>query len=126
MVHLGPFIEEGEASMETVPRLIFHIEKIEEEALEEQMEGDKPAAEKEVSGGFMADREAVQQKRQAVNKQPVRMQNRLTKWLSPWTKMKRQSPRTKRKWQSPRTKMKRWWRLEVREGNQGQPLPSPE
>ena len=48
--------------METVPKLIGHMEKVEEEDLEEQMEqteGGHPAAEKEVSGGLMADREVA-------------------------------------------------------------------
>ena len=52
-------VEEGEASVETVPRLISHVEKVAEEELEEQTEGDQPGAEKEVSGGLMADREAA-------------------------------------------------------------------
>ena len=52
-------VEEGEASVETVPKLIGHIEKVKEEELEEQTEGDKPAAEKEVGGGLTADKEAA-------------------------------------------------------------------
>ena len=52
-------VEEGETLMETVPKLIGHIEKVEQEEFEEQPEGDRPVAEKEVSGGLMADREAA-------------------------------------------------------------------
>ena len=47
---------------ETVPKLIGHMEKVEEEHLDEQMEqteGGHPAAEKEVGGRLMADREAA-------------------------------------------------------------------
>ena len=42
-----------------VPKLIGHIEKVEQEEFEEQPEGDRPVAEKEVSGGLTADREAA-------------------------------------------------------------------
>ena len=42
-----------------VPKLIGHIEKVEQEEFEEQPEGDRPVAEKEVSGGLTADREAT-------------------------------------------------------------------
>ena len=52
-------VGEGEASKEMVPRLIGHVEKVEEEELEEQTEGDQSAAEKEVGGGLMANREAA-------------------------------------------------------------------
>ena len=52
-------VEEGETSTETVPKLIGHIEKVEQEEFEEQPEGDRPVAEKEVSGGLMADREVA-------------------------------------------------------------------
>ena len=52
-------VEEGETLTETVPKLIGHIEKVEQEELEEQPEGDRPVAEKEVSGGLMADREVA-------------------------------------------------------------------
>ena len=52
-------VEEGETSMEMVPKLIGHVEKVEEEEFEEQLEGDRPVAEKEVSGGLTADKEAA-------------------------------------------------------------------
>ena len=55
-------VEAGEVSAEMVPKLIGHMEKVEEEDLDEQMEqteGGHPAAEKEVSGGLMANREAA-------------------------------------------------------------------
>ena len=52
-------VEEGETSMETVPKLIGHIEKVEQEEFEEKPEGDRPVAEKEVSGGLTADREVA-------------------------------------------------------------------
>ena len=45
-------VEEGETSTEMVPKLIGHVEKVEEEEFEEQPEGDRPVAEKEVSGGL--------------------------------------------------------------------------
>ena len=55
-------VEAGEVSVETVPKLIGHMEKVEEEDLDERMEqteGGHPAAEKEVSGRLMADREVA-------------------------------------------------------------------
>ena len=55
-------VEAGEVSVETVPKLIGHVEKVEEEDLDEQMEqteGGHPAAEKEVGGGLTAYREAA-------------------------------------------------------------------
>ena len=55
-------VEAGEVSAETVSKLIGHVEKVEEEDLDEQMEqteGGHPAAEKEVSGGLIADREVA-------------------------------------------------------------------
>ena len=55
-------VEAGEVSAETVPKLIGHMEKVEEEDLDEQMEqteGGHPAAEKEVGGRLMADRGAA-------------------------------------------------------------------
>ena len=55
-------VEAGEVSAETVPKLISHVEKVEEEDLDEQMEqteGGHPAAEKEVGGGLTADREVA-------------------------------------------------------------------
>ena len=55
-------VEVGEVSAETVPKLIGHVEKVEEEDLDEQMEqteGGHPAAEKEVGGRLMADREVA-------------------------------------------------------------------
>ena len=55
-------VEAGEVSAETVPKLIGHMEKVEEDDLDEQMEqteGGHPAAEKEVSGGLTADRGAA-------------------------------------------------------------------
>ena len=52
-------VEEGETSTETVPKLIGHVEKVEQEEFEEQPEGDRPVAEKEASGGLMTDREAT-------------------------------------------------------------------
>ena len=51
--------EAAEISVETVPKLIGHMEKVEEEGLDEQMEqteGGHPAAEEEVGGGLTADR----------------------------------------------------------------------
>ena len=45
--------------METVPKLIGHVEKVEQEEFKEQPEGDRPVAEKEVSGGLTADREVA-------------------------------------------------------------------
>ena len=52
-------VEEGETSTEMVPKLIGHVEKVEQEEFEEQLEGDRPVAEKEVSVGLTADREAA-------------------------------------------------------------------
>ena len=55
-------VEVGEVLVETVPKLIGHVEKVEEEDLDEQMEqteGGHPAAEKEVGCGLTADREAA-------------------------------------------------------------------
>ena len=55
-------VEAGEVSAEMVPKLISHMEKVEKEDLDEQMEqteGGHPAAEKEVGGGLTADREAA-------------------------------------------------------------------
>ena len=52
-------VEEGEASTETVPRLVGHIEKVEPEEFEEQPEDDRPVAENEVSGRLTADWEAT-------------------------------------------------------------------
>ena len=55
-------VEAGEVSAESVPKLIGHVEKVEEEDLDEQMgqtEGGHPAAEKEVGGGLTADREVA-------------------------------------------------------------------
>ena len=52
-------VEVGEVSAETVPKLIGHVKKVEEEDLDEQMEqteGGHPAAEKEVGVGLTADR----------------------------------------------------------------------
>ena len=48
-------VEAGEVLAETVPKLIRHVEKVQEEDLDKQMEqteGGHPAAEKEVSGGW--------------------------------------------------------------------------
>ena len=42
-----------------MPKLIGHIEKVEEEELEEQLEGDETAVEKNVGGGLTADKGAV-------------------------------------------------------------------
>ena len=53
-------VEVGEVSAETVPKVIGHVEKVEEEGLEEQMEqtgGGHPAAGEEVGGGLMADKD---------------------------------------------------------------------
>ena len=47
-------VEEGESSVETVPKLIGHIEKMEEEEIEGEQEGDKAVAVEEVSGRQMA------------------------------------------------------------------------
>ena len=55
-------MEAREVSMETVPKLIGHVEKVEREDVdkeEEQIEGDYPAVGKEVSGGLTADREVT-------------------------------------------------------------------
>ena len=55
-------VEAGEVSAETVPKLIGHVEKVEKEDLDEQMEqteGGHAAAEKEVGGRLTADREAA-------------------------------------------------------------------
>ena len=55
-------LEAGEVSAEMVPKLIGHVEKVEEEVLDEQMEqteGGHPAAEKEVGSGLTADREVA-------------------------------------------------------------------
>ena len=55
-------VEAGEVLAETVQKLIGHMEKVEEEDLDKQMEqtkGGHPAAKKEVGGGLMADREAA-------------------------------------------------------------------
>ena len=55
-------MEAGEVSAETVPKLIGHVEKVEKEDVDEereQIEGDNPAAEKEVGGRLMANREAA-------------------------------------------------------------------
>ena len=55
-------VEAGEVSAEMVPKLIGHMEKVEEEDLDKQMEqteGDHPAAEKEVGDRLTADREAA-------------------------------------------------------------------
>ena len=55
-------VEVGEVSAKMVPKLIGHMEKVEEEDLDEQMEqteGDHPAAKKEVGGGLMANREVT-------------------------------------------------------------------
>ena len=55
-------VEAGEVSEEMVPKLIGHVEKVEEEDLDKQMEqteGGHPAAEKEIGGGLTADREAA-------------------------------------------------------------------
>ena len=49
-------VEEGETLAETVPKLIGHVEKVEQEEFKEQSEGDRPV---EVSGSLMADREAA-------------------------------------------------------------------
>ena len=54
--------ETGEVSMETVPKLIGHVEKVEREDVDEEeepIEGDDPAVGKEVGGGLTADREAT-------------------------------------------------------------------
>ena len=48
--------EEGESSVETVPKLIGHIEKMEEEEIEGEQEGDTAVAAEEVGGGQTADR----------------------------------------------------------------------
>ena len=42
-----------------MPKLIGHIEKVEEEEIEDEQEGHKAVAEKEVSGGQTADRRAA-------------------------------------------------------------------
>ena len=55
-------MEAGEVSTEMVPKLIGHVEKVEEEDVDkegEQIEGDDPAAEKEVGGRLMANKEAT-------------------------------------------------------------------
>ena len=55
-------VEAGEVSVEMVPKLIGHVEKVEEQDLDEQVEQTEvghPAAEKEVSGGLTADEEVA-------------------------------------------------------------------
>ena len=55
-------VEAGEVSAETVPKLIGHMEKVEEEGLDEQMEqteGGHAAAEEEVGGRLIANRGAA-------------------------------------------------------------------
>ena len=54
-------VEVGEVSAETVPKLIGHVERVEEDLDKqmEQIESGHPAAEKEVGGGLTADRDAV-------------------------------------------------------------------
>ena len=55
-------VEAGEFSVETVPKLISHMEKVEKEDLDkkmEQTEGGHPAAEKEVGGGLTANKEVA-------------------------------------------------------------------
>ena len=55
-------VEAGEVSAETVPKLIGHVEKVEEQDLDEQVEQTEvghPAAEKEVGGGLTADEEVA-------------------------------------------------------------------
>ena len=55
-------VEAGEVSAETVPKLIGHMEKVEEECLEEQMEqtgGGHPAAGEEVGDRLTADKEVA-------------------------------------------------------------------
>ena len=55
-------VEAGEVSAEMVPKLIGHVEKVEEEGIEEQMEqteGGHPAAEEEVGGGLTANKEVA-------------------------------------------------------------------
>ena len=52
-------VEERETSTETVPKLIGYVEKVEQEEFEEQLEGDGPVAEKEVSGSLTTDRKAA-------------------------------------------------------------------
>ena len=50
-------MQRGEASMETFPQIIGHVEKVEEEETPEQPEqpeGEQPAAEKGDGGGLMA------------------------------------------------------------------------
>ena len=89
-------VEEGETSTKTVPKLIGHVEKVEQEEFEEQPEGDRPVAEKEVSGGLTADREAAAAGE--IGGEQVTSENKLTKRLSPWTKVKWQNPWIKTKW----------------------------
>ena len=51
-------VEQGESSVETVPKLIGHIEKIEAEEIEDEQEGDGGAAvaEEDIGGRQMAER----------------------------------------------------------------------
>ena len=112
--------EEGETLTEMVPKLIGHIEKVEQE-FEEQPEGDRPVAEKEVSVGLTTDREAAaagETGSEQATGEDTEQVDKMARWINPQTKMKWQSPRTKTKWQNPRTKTIR--QLEVRERNQGQ------
>ena len=102
-------VEEGETSAETVPKLISHIEKVEQEQFKEQPEGDRPVAEKEVSGGLTADREVA-----AAGK--IRGEQATSENVEQFHKMAK--PTDKMKWQNPQTKTIR--QLEVQEGNQGQ------
>ena len=54
--HRKKQVEEGESFAEPVPKIMGHIEKVEEEEIEDEQEGDKAVAAEEVGGGQMANR----------------------------------------------------------------------
>ena len=103
-------VEEGKPSVEQVPKLIGHIEKVQED-LEDQLEDDEAAVEKEIGGSLMANKARLQQKRQV-----TRIRNELMKWHSQQKKMRQKVQRRKMIWRKG---------LEVQVGNYGVPLPSP-
>ena len=53
-------VEEGESSAEPVPRLIGHIEKVEEEEIEDEQEGDKAVAVDDLGAGQTAGKDTEQ------------------------------------------------------------------
>ena len=77
--------EEGESSVETVPKLIGHIEKMEEEEIEGEQEGDMAVAVEEVGGRQMADRGKVAAAEEGCGGQTA---NRGTEWSEEMSKQK--------------------------------------